>query len=78
MGCMETLLEEMPQEAWLNSPSTLVCQWRRHNNQAPNGLSCSEMLTPIDQPLDTLTDLKPDEMYVLFHLSMTDVHLSLL
>lgn len=78
MGCMETLLEEMPLEAWLNSPSTLVCQWRRHNYQAPNGLSCAEMLTPVDQSLDTLTDLKPDEMYVLLLLNLANIHQNLL
>jgi len=25
---------------------------------------CVEMLTPVDQPLDKLEDLKPEEMYV--------------
>ena len=29
-------------------------------------LATTDMLTPIDQPLDKLDDLKPDEMYVAF------------
>ena len=31
--------------------------------------TCVEMLTPVDQPLDKLEDLKPEEMYVCLYLN---------
>jgi membrane-associated progesterone receptor component len=59
---METLLGETPRGGWQNNPSILV------NADAE---SCtlllkllSEMLTPLDQPIDKLEDLTPSEMYV--------------
>lgn len=56
---------------WPSSRSMKVRLWTRsargHSGtmvtQALEHLGTTEMLTPIDQPLDKLEDLKPDEMY---------------
>lgn len=63
MECMEILLAEMRRGEWLSNRLTLVrsgAWWSRI--LFPD--SHLEMLTPVDQPLDKLEDLKPDEMWV--------------
>jgi len=61
---MATLLVGMPREEW---PSSLSI-WVRTLPVMPGAfvdlIPLSEMLTPVDQPLDKLEDLKPDEMCV--------------
>jgi len=63
--CMATLRVGMPLEAW---PSSLLTQVSSPTSSTPciasHSFHHSEMLTPIDQPLDKLLDLRPDEMYV--------------
>lgn len=63
---METLLDVMLREAWRSSRLTSV---RCHPALslavlAHSFLLLTEMLTPVDQPLDKLEDLQADEMYV--------------
>ena len=62
MGCMGTLQAGMPPVEWPSSRLTWV-----NAHLAPLyalfDQPLTEMLTPIDQPLDKLTDLQADEMY---------------
>lgn len=60
---METLRDAMRQGEWRNSRSMSVRSSRRGRDSRYQSL-LTEMLTPIDQPLDKLEDLKQDEMYV--------------
>ena len=50
-------LEEMHQEAWPSNHLKQVDYNERYE-------LISEMLTPVDEPLDKLDDLTPSEMYV--------------
>lgn len=64
MVCMATSPVGMPREAWQNSLLIRVCHTSATPCIASHSSHHSEMLTPIDQPLDKLQNLRPDEMYV--------------
>lgn len=62
----------MRRVAWQSNPSTkvrpvMILQNMRHVPKHEHNMHfvCVEMLTAVDQPLDKLDDLTPDEMYVL-------------
>jgi membrane-associated progesterone receptor component len=65
MGCTVTLRGEMRPAVWRNSLSISV-RPIRFFVQKPSCLDSIivEMLTPVDQPLDKLEDLTPEEMSV--------------
>ncbi len=60
---MEILRDAMRQGAWRSSRSMSVRSLPRGRDFRYRSL-LTEMLTPIEQPLDKLEDLKQDEMYV--------------
>jgi hypothetical protein len=71
-ACMATLRGATHHAAWRSSHSISVCGafsrcWWRWLTR-----SRSAMLTPIDQPLDKLADLDPNQMCVLSSPSQTD------
>ena len=69
---MGILLGETHLGAWLSNLSTLVS----FGCEVPTSRLpplCEEMLTPVDQPLDTLADLRPDEMCALFVFEFSQV-----
>lgn len=71
---MEILQDEMLLGAWPSNLLTLVCTTLQTFSAAVNLFPFIEVLTPVDQPLDKLDDLKPDEVYV-YPLSNNDMHL---
>lgn len=62
MDRMGTLRVETPRAEWPSSPSTWVRLLRNVENASSLMDFLSEMLTPVDQPLDKLEDLTPSEM----------------
>lgn len=65
MACMPTLRGVTHLEEWPNSLSILVCSMKLVAQRASgHAILLTEMLTPIDQPLDKLEDLTPEEMCV--------------
>ena len=65
MACTGILLGEMLPEAWPNNLLTMVCATLQTFSHTGLSHPCTEILTPVDQPLDKLDDLKPDEMCAL-------------
>ena len=62
---MATLRAGTPLGAWPSSLLIWVCATTDPTRYiASHSFRYSEMLTPIDHPLDKLGDLRPDEMYV--------------
>ena len=67
MVCMVTLLVEMRPGEWPSNHSTWVgIDTSSLRSFAKRPICYTEMLTPVDQPLDKLDDLQKDEMYVGF------------
>jgi hypothetical protein len=64
MVCTETLLGGMRLAAWQNSRSTKVRPDLGLHMLLISHHNLTDMLTPIDQPLDKLQDLTQDEVYV--------------
>jgi hypothetical protein len=65
-GCMGILRDGMRRGVWQNSRSILVRLFFPFDYSCLLTRYCDriEMLTPIDQPLDKLEDLTPEEMSV--------------
>jgi hypothetical protein len=65
MGCTGTLLDGTLLGAWPSNLLTSVGVPSQVFSPAADIFSGTEMLTPVDQPLDKLEDLRPDEMCVI-------------
>jgi membrane-associated progesterone receptor component len=63
-ACMETLPEETPRGAWPSRALIPVSSDEAVRRRLAEQRHPAEVLTAVDQPLDKLDDLKPDEVYV--------------